>query len=249
MEKAFVAFGPDHLAAIALAFVVPVALGIVVRQSGSRRLARALALAFAAELIATWILWYWLIASRGWISVSTILPMQLCDWAAVAAIVALVRPTQKSYELTYFWALSGTLQALLTPDLCCGFPDIRFIVFFAFHDGAIAAALYLLVACRMRPVPASLPRVIAWSLVYFVAALAVNAVFHTNFGFLGAKPVMPSLLDLMGPWPIYDFELLGLGMGFLVLLYLPFFLADRLRRPIVSPGAAEKNLPFRPPPC
>ena len=229
MGRPFVPFGADHLAAIALAFVVPVVLGIAARLSGRRRLIRALALAFALELIATWILWYWLIAARGWISASTILPMQLCDWAAIAAILALIRPTQTSYELTYFWALSGTLQALLTPDLCCGFPDIRFVVFFAFHDGAIAAALYLLVARGMRPTPASLPRVILWSLGYFVVALAVNAVLHTNFGYLSAKPSKPSLLDLMGPWPIYDFELLALGIGFLLLLYAPFFVADRLR--------------------
>jgi hypothetical integral membrane protein (TIGR02206 family) len=248
MDKPFVPFGPDHLAAIALAFVVPVALGFVARRSASRRVARVFALALAAELIATWILWYWLIASRGWTSLATILPMQLCDWAAVAAIAALTRPAQRTYELTYFWALSGTLQALLTPDLYYGFPDLRFIVFFAFHDGAIAAALYLLVACGMRPVPASLPRVVVWSLGYFVAALAVNAVFHTNFGFLSEKPAKASLLDLMGPWPIYDFELLGLGIGFLILLYLPFFMADRLRRPLAG-SPDEKTLPLRPPPC
>ncbi|HEY3779268.1 MAG TPA: TIGR02206 family membrane protein [Rhizomicrobium sp.] len=249
MGKPFVPFGPDHLAAIALAFVVPVALGLVARAGASRRVARALALALAAELVATWILWYWLIWSRGWISASTILPMQLCDWAAIAGIVALIRPTQQSYELTYFWALSGTLQALLTPDLYYGFPDIRFVVFFAFHDGAIAAALYLMVACGWRPVPASLPRVIAWSLFYFVAALAVNALFHTNFGYLSAKPLKPSLLDLMGPWPVYDFELLGLGILFLILLYAPFFVADRIRQARPAPVAGEKTLPFRPPPC
>jgi hypothetical integral membrane protein (TIGR02206 family) len=249
MGRPFVPFGPDHLAAIALAFVVPVVLGLLARAVAERRLARVFALALTAELIATWILWYWLIISRGWISASTLVPMQLCDWAAIAGIAALIRPTQQSYELTYFWALSGTLQALLTPDLCCGFPDIRFIVFFAFHDGAIAAALYLMVACGWRPVPASLPRVIAWSLLYFVTALVVNAIFHTNFGYLSSKPLKHSLLDLVGPWPMYDFELLGLGVLFLLLLYAPFFVADRLRANRPAPATSEKPLPFRPPPC
>lgn len=249
MEKPFVAFGPDHVVAIALAFVVPVALGILARAIGSRRFARALAIAFAAELIATWILWYWLIWSRGWASAATVLPMQLCDWAALAALAALLRPSQRSYELAYFWAFSGTLQALLTPNLFYGFPDLRFVVFFAFHDGAIAAALYLLVACGWRPIPASLPRVIAWSLVYFVAALVVNGLFHTNFGFLSEKPAKASLLDLMGPWPIYNFELLGLGILFVLVLYSPFFIADRVRGFGPTSAAGQKALPFRPPPC
>lgn len=248
MPGPFIPFGPDHLAAIALAFVVPAALGVIARRSGSGRILRALAFVLAAALIATWVLWYWLIVSRGWLSASTILPMQLCDWAAVAGIVALLRQSQQSFELTYFWALSGTLQALLTPDLAYGFPDIRFVVFFAFHDGAIAAAIYLLIALRMRPVPASLPRVVAWSFGYFVAALATNAVLRTNFGYLAERPSKPSLLDLMGPWPVYDFELLGLGIAFLCLLYLPFLIADRLRTP-ARLAAGEKSLPFRPPPC
>jgi hypothetical integral membrane protein (TIGR02206 family) len=228
VEKPFILFGPDHLAAIALAFVVPVAAGAFVRANANRRLARAVAFAFVSELIGTWALWYWLIAARGWFSPGTILPMQLCDWAAIAALVALVTCGQRSYELAYFWAFSGTLQALLTPDLSSGFPDLRFIVFFAFHDGAIASALFLMIAYGMRPVPASIPRVIVWSFGYFGCALAVNRLFHTNFGYLSAKPAMPSLLDWLGPWPFYDFALVGLGFLYVLLLYSPFFIADRL---------------------
>ncbi|HEY6578076.1 MAG TPA: TIGR02206 family membrane protein [Rhizomicrobium sp.] len=235
MDKPFVPFGPDHLVAIALAFVVPLALGIFVRASRNRSLARAMSLVLAAELIGTWVLWYWLIAARGWLSPATLLPMQLCDWATITALIALFGRGQRSFELAYFWAFSGTLQALLTPDLFYAFPDLRFIVFFAFHDGAIAAVVYLMAAYGMRPVPASLPRVVGWSLFYFVCALAANALLHTNFGFLSAKPAKASLLDLMGPWPIYVFEIVGLGFVFVLLLYAPFYIADLSRR-----GAARR---------
>ncbi|MGH6878060.1 MAG: TIGR02206 family membrane protein [Rhizomicrobium sp.] len=229
MDRPFVPFGPGHLAAIALAFVIPLALGFAARASRNGSLARTIALAFAVELIATWILWYWLIATRGWLSPATLLPMQLCDWATIAALLALLRRGQPSFELAYFWAFSGTLQALLTPDLFYGFPDIRFIVFFAFHDGAIAAVLYLMAAYAMRPVPASIPRVIVWSLLYFVCAVAANHLLHTNFGFLSARPIKASLLDLLGPLPIYDLEIVGLGFVFVLLLYAPFYIADLLR--------------------
>src|ERR1700722_4697624 len=99
MEKPFVTFGPDHIAAIAVAFAVPLALGLVARASRSRRIARAFSFALAAELIATWILWYWLIAARGWLAPGTVLPMDLCDWAAIASIVALLRLGQRGFEL------------------------------------------------------------------------------------------------------------------------------------------------------
>lgn len=238
MDSRFVAFGPSHLAAIAVTLLVPVALAAATRRNTS--LARLLCLALAAELIATWILWYWLILSRGWTSAETLLPMQLCDWAAIAAIVALISRSQFAYELSYFWALSGTLQALLTPELFYDFPDLRFIVFFAFHGGTIASALYLTFALRLRPWPRSIPRVIACSLLYFLAALAINRLFGTNFGYLSHKPAAASLIDLMGPWPIYDFVLLGLGFVYVAVLYSPFFAVDLVRN--TSAGtAAEKT--------
>src|ERR1700742_3456116 len=111
MPPHFVLFGPAHLAAIAIAFAAPLVLAALVRIFDHERFTSILRWAFAAELIATYILWYWLLYARGWMQVGNILPMHLCDWAAIATIVALVRPNQKTYELAYFWALTGTLQA------------------------------------------------------------------------------------------------------------------------------------------
>src|SRR5947209_15122335 len=133
MSSPFVRFGGAHITVLALTAACPVALALLANRLRSRTLVRAISLAFAGELIATWILWYGLIATRGWLSPQTLLPMDLCDWATIAAIATLLRPIQRSYELAYFWALSGTLQALLTPDLFYDFPDLRFVVFFAFH--------------------------------------------------------------------------------------------------------------------
>jgi hypothetical integral membrane protein (TIGR02206 family) len=225
----FVRFATPHLAVIALAFALPLALAAIARAMRSQALARVISWGFAAELIATWALWYWLIASQGWTSAGTILPMQLCDWAAIATLATLIYPNERSYELAWFWSLSGTLQALLTPDLTYGFPDLRFIVFFGFHAGVIASVIWLTAGLRMRPHLASIPRVIAWSLVYFVSAVVVNAVFHTNFGYLSAKPSEPSLLDYLGPWPLYVVALFGLGLLYVLLLYAPFLVADMIR--------------------
>ena len=230
MGEPFIAFGASHLVVIALTFIVPAGLAVLARRLGSERFAHAVCVAFATGLIVMWMVWYGLIAARGWISAKTILPMNLCDWATLATLATLLRPNQRSYELAYFWALSGTLQALVTPELYYDFPDLRFIVFFAFHGGTIAAVLFLTFARSMRPLPASLPRVIAWSLFYLVAALAVNRLFGTNFGYLSAKPTTPSLLDAMGPWPVYIVELAGVGILYVLVLYTPFFVADRLRR-------------------
>jgi hypothetical integral membrane protein (TIGR02206 family) len=229
MGRPFAAFGASHIAVLVLTAAVALGFAIVVRRLRSERFSHAVSLAFAAGLIATWAVWYWLIVKSGWVSAQTILPMDLCDWATIAVVATLIKPHRRTYELAYFWALSGTLQALVTPELFYDFPDLRFVIFFAFHGGTVAAVLYLALACGMRPSSSSLPRVIAWSLFYLVCALAVNRLFGTNFGYLSAKPAKPSLLDLMGPWPIYIAELAGLGILYALVLYAPFFIADRLR--------------------
>lgn len=230
METPFVMFGTAHLLAIGLAFEVPVVLAFLVRVSKSRPLAEIVRWTFAVELIATYALWYWLLYERGWMAVGNLLPMHLCDWAAIACIVTLIRPNQRSYELAYFWALSATLQATLTPELALGWPDWRFVVFFGFHCGVIAAVLYMTLGMRLRPYPRSLPRVVAWTLFYGVAAGAVDWMFGVNFGFLRAKSKDPSVLDLLAPWPWYIAELVPIALAFILVLYAPFFIADRLRR-------------------
>lgn len=245
MSAPFAPFGTAHLASIALTFVVPSAAAAIVRADDNPRIGTWLRYAFAAELITTYILWYWLIVVRGWASVENMLPMNLCDWAVIAAIITLIHPNQKSYELAYFWALSGTLQALVTPTLFYDFPDLRFIVFFAFHGGAIASVLYLTFGLGMRPYPQSIPRVIAWSLLYFVSALVLNWLLHTNFGYLSAKPAKASLLDLMSPWPYYVVELVGLGILYVLVLYLPFYLADSWRRRRAGFAGKKNGLHFR----
>jgi len=220
-------FGPAHQVAIAFAFVVPIVLAVLVRMANNDTLYRDVRFLLAAELIATYVIWVWLLYARGWMAVGNILPMHLCDWAAIATIVTLIRPNQKTYELAYFWALSATLQATLTPELALGWPDWRFIVFFGFHCGVSAAVLYMTLGMKLRPYLKSIPRVIGWTLFYGVCAGLVDWIFDVNFGFLHGKSKDPSVLDLLAPWPYYIAELVPIGIAFILVLYLPFFIADR----------------------
>lgn len=232
----FIQFGTSHLVVLALILGVAIALIAIVRLWAGPQLVRTLRWTLAALLMTGWALWLLLVYAEGWVSIATVLPMQLCDWATIAVTVTLVWPNQRTYELGYFWALGGTLQALLTPNLAVDFPDPRFTIFFALHGGVIVAALLLTFGLRMRPWPASIPRVVAWSLIYLAAAVAVNALFGTNFGFLTARPVQPSLLDYLAPWPCYIGEMVLLAAGVIALLYAPFFVRDRF--------AGRRDLPM-----
>jgi len=223
----FVPFGPSHLIALALSLILPVVLVVAVRAWP--RADRPIRYAFTLILLGVWAWSYVLAWHRGWLTVGDALPLNLCDWATIATLVTLVRPNQKSYELAYFWALGGTLQGMITPDTPYDFPEVRFVIFFVYHGGIIAAVLYLTFGLHFRPWPRSLRRVVLWSFVYFFAAALTDYALGTNYGFLRAKPSQASLYDWMPPWPTYIGVVIVLGFVTAAIYYAPWFIADRIR--------------------
>ena len=231
--RKFVLFGGLHLAILLLTVAIPAALSFFTRRGERPHVARRLAAALAAILLLdylftiTWAMhvgkiMYW----------ENALPMQLCDWATVVSVVALVWRGQFAYELAYFWGLSGTFQAVLTPDTKEAFPNPLFISFFVSHCGIIVAVLFLTWGLKLRPRPGSVWKAWLASQLYLACAGLVNWIFrahHVNFGYLAAKPAHGSLLDYFGPWPWYIATLEAMAFVFFTMFYLPFWLAN-LRR-------------------
>lgn len=230
MPAKFVLFGLDHVVALLLTVAIPAALAVAVRNKP--QLDKTFRWGFAALLIGTWIAWYALFIARDWLGWGNALPMNLCDWASIALIATLIRPNQKTYELAYFWAFAGTIQGLVTPDVNYGFPEPQFVVFILGHAAIMAAVIYLTFGTGMRQVPASIPRVIGWTFVYAGVAGLVDWTLGTNYGFFRAKPNHATFYDLLSAWPYYIPETVALGIAAALLLYLPWFVIDRRRRPV-----------------
>jgi hypothetical integral membrane protein (TIGR02206 family) len=239
MHPPFVLFGRAHLIAVALVLAAPLVLAALTRRD--RRIDPAIRYGLAAFLLPGWLSWYAVSAVHGELSIATGLPLNLCDWAAIALLLALVRPRQSFYELGYFWGLGGTLQGLITPDIAFGFPDAQFLCFFAEHGGVVAALLYLTLGTGMRPTWGSLPRVIFATFAYVGVAAAFDWLLDANYGFLRAKPPHASLMSLLSPWPWYIPELVLIGLAFVLLYYLPFAAADALKLPRLAKIARPNN--------
>lgn len=229
MHDKFVLFGHQHLIVMALTFAIPAMMVHVTRvhRPSADALFRWF---FAALLIGVWIAWYVLFIARDWLGLGNELPMNLCDWATIALIAALIRPAQKTYELAYFWALAGTMQGLVTPDVNFSFPEAQFIVFLLGHGTIIAAVIYLTFGTHLRPVPASLPRVAAWTLVYAAAAALTDWLLGVNYGFFRAKPGHATFYDFLPDWPYYIPVTVALGIVSILILYAPWFIADQVRK-------------------
>jgi hypothetical integral membrane protein (TIGR02206 family) len=227
----FPVFGPAHLVVIGLTIIIPVGLGLAVRLIGSRRIDRAVGSCLALLLLVNYFgyaIYLWHYEQFFW---KQALPFQLCDWAMATVIVALIANRRSWMEVSYFWGIGGTFQAILTPNLQVNFPDLRAVSFFISHCGIVAGVVYFLLARRFRPTLGSVGRTLLWSQLYLVAALVVDHLTGVNYGFLLHKPVVHSILDFLSEsrW-IYIFQLEGLALFFFTVLYAPWAIAALLSR-------------------
>lgn len=168
----------------------------------------------AAVIVAGWAGDYIGEAVRGTWDVRYSLPLQLTDAASTAAIVALLTRRRLAIELVYFWAISASLQAVLTPDLARTFPSFFYFTYFAYHIGAIVAAVLLVFGCGLYPRRRAIWRAYALTLCWAVIAGTGDVLTGGNYMYLSFKPVHHSLLNVMGPWPWYI--LAGAGVGLLL---------------------------------
>jgi hypothetical integral membrane protein (TIGR02206 family) len=216
----FVPFGATHLLTLGIVAAVAAALVLAARRLAGKGPTAVRALLAAALLGATAATLAAFHAERG-LSAWDLVPLHLCDMLILVAAFALLRLSQRAYELLYFWS-GGTLIAMFTPDLALGFPDWRFLAYFGLHGGVVAAAVLLTLGFGMRPAPGAAWR--AWLLtnLYAAAVGLVDLAFDQNFLYLCRKPATPTLLDWLGPWPWYVVTADALALAIFVAMAWPF---------------------------
>jgi hypothetical integral membrane protein (TIGR02206 family) len=218
----FVPFGLAHLGTLASVGLLAVALVALVRARPA--LGRPVRLALAAGIVVLVAFELSVGAREGWLGWTALLPLELCDAALVLAVVTLVAPRRAAAEVVYFWAGSGTLLAMLTPELPWSFPRWEFVVFFGLHGLVLVAALVLVFGLGLRPRPGAPFRVLGITAGWAAIVGLVDLALGTNYMYLRHKPIVPTPLDWMGPWPVY------IGVGAAVALVLFLVLALPFRR-------------------
>ena len=81
------------------------------------------------------------------------LPLHLSDVVSMLAPVALWTRKPLLVEVLYFWALTASLQAVITPDLHQTVPSVFFFTYFVTHCGRRRRRL----PARLRPARTSGP--------------------------------------------------------------------------------------------
>jgi hypothetical integral membrane protein (TIGR02206 family) len=174
-----------------------------VRRARADGLRRGLRVGLAAALLGQTGVFLLQAARSGDLEWWDVAPLQLCDMAIFVAVFALLSLHQGAAEVLYFWAGTGTLVAMITPDLGFGFPSWEFTFFFGLHAAVVVSAAVLTFGFGLRPRRHAALRVFGWTVAYAALVGLVNAATGANFMYLRAKPQAGSLLDAFGPWPFY----------------------------------------------
>jgi len=196
-------YGPSHLGALVV-FVLGAILIVWVgrRQRGSDdglRFSRLFALMIPVITVPLQILQ---LTPGDW-DLDSSLPLQLCDLAWMAAVYALWTHRPWAVGLTYYWGLTLTTQGIATPALLQDFPSTRYLMFWAMHFLIVWAAIYLVWGMALTPTWRVFRTAVAITAGWAVLIFTFNVVAGTNYGFLNRKPSTASLLDFLGPWPLY----------------------------------------------
>jgi hypothetical integral membrane protein (TIGR02206 family) len=228
---------PEHLGAVAVIAVSTAALVTAVRlRPGpwTTPATRALAVILVGAEVAWWIYLVATHANRAELLYA--LPFQLCDAAIFVSAFALWFRWQFLVEVTYFWGLAGTIQAIFTPDLPQHFPSFPFIQYYVAHGGVVAAALMLVVGLGQWPRRRAYLWVIGITIAYAAFVGILDGVIGADYMYLRAKPASATLLDVMGPWPWYIGWAALVGIALFFILDAPFrFL--RPKRDVSGVGA------------
>lgn len=218
----FATFGGEHLLLVGLFLVGAVAVVLVGRRQRGTPAARRFSRVYAVAIPCVTVPSQAFQLTPGDFDLATSLPLQLCDLAWVAAAWALWTHDRVPVALTYFWGLTLTVQGIITPSLGQAFPHPRYLAFWAMHFLVVWAALYLTLGLGLGPRWREYRVTVAVTLAWAVLVFAVDTVLDVNYGYLVAKPASASLLDLLGPWPVYVLASLAVLLAGWALLTWPW---------------------------
>jgi len=226
---AFEFLGTAHI--VALICVTLLNLLLLSFRNAEDKTKRRIRWTLALILWGNEIIWhYWNYAVGKW-TLQTMLPLQVCSLLVWFGALMLVTKSYRIYEFMYLMGIGGAIQALATPDLgIYGFPHFRFFQTFISHGLIITSAIYMTAVEGLRPTWKSLLRVAIWINIYAVIIYFVNSAIGSNYLMINRKPDIPSLLDLLPPWPIYILYMEAIGVITFLILYLPFMLKDLYTR-------------------
>jgi hypothetical integral membrane protein (TIGR02206 family) len=163
------------------------------------------------------------------------LPITVCGWSIVFCSYMVVTKSQSLFDICYFWLLSGTVFALLTPTVITytGPTRFRYYQFWLEHTLGYVGIFYMIFVHKLRPTVKSAIKSYFALFVLAIVAYCANLLIGpgANYLFLARPESTPSVLDILPP----NFVLRTLIMAAVItamfaLSYLPWYFKDRKQK-------------------
>ena len=159
------------------------------------------------------------------------LPIGVCTWALIFCSYMVIGKSQTLFDIAYFWLLSGSVFALLTPTplTYTGPTRFRYYQFWAAHTLPFIAVFYMIFIHGMRPNRKSILKAyIALFVLAVIAYWANTMIPGANYLFLAKPEAAPSVLDILPPnFFLRTFIIAAVITALFGVAYLPWHLKDK----------------------
>ena len=159
------------------------------------------------------------------------LPIGVCGWAAIFCSYMVIGKKQTLFDISYFWLLSGSVFALLTPTplTYTGPTRFRYYQFWAEHTLGYIAVFYMIFVHGMRPTVKSAIKAYVALFIMALIAYSVNTMIPgANYLFLARPESAPSVLDILPPnFALRTLIIAAVITAMFALAYLPWYLKDK----------------------
>ena len=178
----------------------------------------------------------WL-AAHGWwqlptrFDAVTTLPLQMCHITSLIASAVLLTQHRTLRAILYFWAFALCTQAMITPSIVEPPSSPVFWSFWFLHGFVMMTAIYDIAVNGFRPTWRDYRTACIASAGYVAVMLPIDMLLGANYGFVGqSKPLHPSIVDLLGPWPERLLIIVPLAALAMLTVMLPWVMARRFTR-------------------
>ena len=238
-SEEFANFTLAHFAPIAVAVAIIILIYRFRDRIKNLKNEKAFRYTLAMILIISEMAYYWRLIGVPSLGPNPVdhLPITVCGWAAVFASYMVIGKSQTLFDLSYFWALSGSIFAIITPTVITytGPTRFRYYQFWAEHLFIYIAVFYMIFVHKMRPTKKSFVKAYIGIGLLAVIAYYANELIGpgANYLFMARPESTPSILDILPPiFALRILIMIAAVTVLFVLAYLPWYIKDKKAKKI-----------------
>lgn len=227
-NESFILFSLTHILTLLVLFIFILMFYLYRAYLRKHPLNRIIRYSLACILIISEISLHWWLWKIGEWTIQYSLPFHLSSISLLLSAVLLLTKNYQLFEFTYFAGVGSALQAMITPDISAyTFPHFRYVHFFFSHGGIVAANLFMVLVENFKPTLKSVWKAFLYLNLYTFFVFLLNYYLEGNYMYISEKPVNPSILDYLGPWPFYILPLELITLVTFLILYVPFLFGNK----------------------